>query len=194
MRARRPDDGPGSYRICATVGELNMGKWLFWVVLAAGVVASGCGYRFTGGGNLPAGVERVFMVIFDNRTSEIGVENDLAASLANTFSTLGPRNVLVSDRENADAELSGTISSVEIYTVSRRTETVSAERRVVITVSANLISTDGRNLWRSDALSVSQAYRVAGENQETEADKRVAIRQAADLLADKIYNSLTSNF
>jgi outer membrane lipopolysaccharide assembly protein LptE/RlpB len=171
-----------------------MGKWMFWVVLAAGVVASGCGYRFTGGGNLPAGVERVFMVIFDNRTSEIGVENDLAASLANTFSTLGPRNVLVSDRENADAELSGTISSVEIYTVSRRTETVSAERRVVITVSANLISTDGRNLWRSDALSVSQAYRVAGENQETEADKRAAIRQAADLLADKIYNSLTSNF
>lgn len=171
-----------------------MGKWFIWAALTAVLAVSGCGYRFTGGGKMPAGVERIFMVIFNNRTSEIGVENDLAASLANTFSTLGPKNVLANDRESADAELTGTILSVEIYTVSRRVETVSAERRVVITVSADLISMDGRNLWRSDALSVSQAYRVAGENQETEADRRAAIRQAASLLADKIYNSLTSNF
>jgi outer membrane lipopolysaccharide assembly protein LptE/RlpB len=163
-------------------------------VLVAVIAVSACGYRFSGGGELPAGVKRIFLVIFDNRTSEIGVENDVAASMANTFTTLGNKDALAGNRQDADAELTGAISSVEIYTVSRRVQTVSAERRVVITASAKLTSTDGRILWQSDSLSVSQAYRVALGNQETEADKRAAIRSAAELLADKIYNSLTSNF
>jgi outer membrane lipopolysaccharide assembly protein LptE/RlpB len=153
-----------------------------------------CGYHFSGGGVLPAGVERIFLVIFDNRTSEIGVENDLAAALANTFTTIGNKDVLVNNRQKADAELNGTINKIEIYTVSRRTETVSAERRVLITASARLISIDGRTLWQSDALSVTQAYRVASENQETEADRRRAISDASVLLAQKIFNNLTSNF
>ena len=143
---------------------------------------------------LPAGVERIFLVIFENRTSEIGIENDLAAALANTFTTIGNKDVLVNNRQSADAELTGAITKIEIYTVSRRTETVSAERRVLITASARLISTDGRTLWQSDALSVTQAYSVAPDNQETEADRRGAIRDASILLADKIYNNMTSNF
>jgi outer membrane lipopolysaccharide assembly protein LptE/RlpB len=167
---------------------------IFWSVAVALIFLSGCGYRFSGGGELPAGVQRIFLVIFDNRTSEIGVENDLAASMANTFTTLGNKDALAGNRQNADAELNGAISSIEIFTVSRRVQTVSAERRVVITVSARLTSTDGRVLWQSEALSVSQAYRVALGNQETEADKRAAIRSATELLADKIYNNLTSNF
>lgn len=165
-----------------------------WFVLIITIAVSSCGYRFSGGGELPAGVKRVFLVIFENRTSEIGVENDLAASLANTFTTIGNKDMLVNNRQDADAELTGAITSVEIYTVSRRTETVSAERRLLITASARLISTDGRTLWRSDTLSVSQAYRVALENQETEADRRAAIRSASVLLADKIFNNMTSNF
>ena len=158
------------------------------------VFLSACGYRFVGGGELPAGVERIFLVIFDNRTSEIGVENDLAASMANTFTTRGNKEVLANSRQRADAELSGAISSIEIYTVSRRVQTVSAERRVVIGVSARLTSTDGRVLWQSNSLSASQAYSVASDRQETEADRRAAIRSATELLADKIYNNLTSDF
>ena len=165
-----------------------------WPALVGMIILSACGYRFAGGGDLPAGVERIFLVIFDNRTSEIGVENDLAASIANTFTTLGNKDLLVSSRQRADAELSGAITSIEIYTVSRRTETVSAERRLQITAAARLTSMDGRILWRSDGLTVSQAYRVALDNQETEADKRAAIRSASQLLADKIYNNLTSSF
>lgn len=169
-------------------------KTIVWTILVAVIAVSGCGYRFSGGGELPAGVERIFLVIFDNRTSEIGVENDVAASLANTFTTLGHKDALAGSRQVSDAALTGVISSLEIFTVSRRVQTVSAERRVVITASARLTSTDGRILWQSDSLSVSQAYRVALDNQETDADKRAAIRSAAELLADKIFNNMTSNF
>ena len=171
-----------------------MHKSIVGSALVVMVFLSACGYRFAGGGELPAGVERIFLVIFDNRTSEIGVENDVAASMANTFTTLGNKDTLAGSRQDADAELNGVISSIEIFTVSRRVQTVSAERRVVMTASARLTSTDGSVLWQSESLSVSQTYRVALGNQETEADKRAAIRSAAQLLAEKIYNNLTSNF
>ena len=165
-----------------------------WIVLILAIALFSCGYRFSGGGELPAGVKTVFLVIFNNRTSEIGVENDLAAALGNTFTTVGDKDMLVKNRQEADAELTGAINSVEIYTVSRRTETVSAERRVLITASARLVSKDGRTVWQQGAISVTQAYRVAGANQETEADRRNAIRDASVLLAQKIYNNMTSNF
>lgn len=153
-----------------------------------------CGYRFAGGGALPADAQRVFITIFDNRTSEIGVENVLASELANEFTTLGPKGVLVSSRQGADAELSGVISTVRTYTVSRAGESTSSERRVVLTVAARMTSPTGRVLWRADALSATEVYRVAADKQTTDANKRVAIRNAANLVAEEIYNRLTSDF
>ena len=99
------------------------------VILAVFTIAS-CGYRFSGGGELPGEVKRVFITIFNNRTSELGVENVLAAQLTDEFLSLGPKGVLVSERQTADAELSGVISSVVINTVTLRTQLSSAERRV----------------------------------------------------------------
>ena len=80
-------------------------------MLAVFTIAS-CGYRFSGGGELPGEVKRVFITIFINRTSVLGVENVLAAQLTDEFLSLGPKGVLVSERQTADAELSGVISSV----------------------------------------------------------------------------------
>lgn len=169
------------------------GKIIGIVVLAVFVIAS-CGYRFSGGGELPGDVTRVFITIFTNRTSELGVENILAAQLTDEFLSLGPKGILVSERQSADAELSGVISTVQIYTVSLRTQLSSAERRVVITVAARLTGTDGKVLWRADALSASQPYRVEADKLTTDVNKRAAITSATRLLAETIYNRMTSGF
>lgn len=169
------------------------GKIIGIVVLAVFVIAS-CGYRFSGGGELPGDVTRVFITIFTNRTSELGVENILAAQLTDEFLSLGPKGILVSERQSADAELSGVISTVQIYTVSLRTQLSSAERRVVITVAARLTGTDGKVLWRADALSASQPYRVEADKLTTDVNKRAAIISATRLLAETIYNRMTSGF
>ncbi len=166
-----------------------VGIWVLAVVTLAA-----CGYRFTGGGELPDGVQRIYMTIFTNRTSEIGVESVLAAQLTNEFLYFGPRNVLANDRQAADAELSGVISTVQIYTATLRTQQSSAERRVVITVAARLTATNGKVIWRADALSAGQPYRVEADKSATEANRRAAIAIAAGILAETIYNRITSNF
>ncbi len=163
------------------------------VVLVFFTIAS-CGYRFSGGGELPGDVRRVFITIFNNRTSELGVENVLAAQLTDEFLSLGPKGILASERQAADAELSGVISTVQIYTVSLRTQLSSAERRVVIKVAARLTGTDGKVLWRADALSASQPYRVEADKLTTDVNKRAAITRATRLLAETIYNRMTSGF
>lgn len=169
------------------------GKIIGIVILVVFTIAS-CGYRFSGGGELPGEVKRVYITIFNNRTSELGVENVLAAQLTDEFLSLGPKGVLVSDRQTAEAELSGEISTVQIYTVTLRTQLSSAERRVVITVAARLTGTNGKVLWRADALSASQPYRVEADKSTTDLNKRAAIASAARLLAETIYNRMTSGF
>ena len=174
--------------------ELNSpGKIIASMVLAVFTFAA-CGYRFSGGGELPGEVKRVFITIFINRTSELGVENVLAAQLTNEFVSLGPKGVLVSERQTADAELSGVISSVVINTVTLRTQLSSAERRVRITVAARLTGTNGKVLWRADALSASRPFRVEADKLTTDVNKRAAINRAARLLAETMYNRMTSNF
>ncbi|MGB5422712.1 MAG: LptE family protein [Desulfobacterales bacterium] len=163
------------------------------MILAVLTITS-CGYRFSGGGELPGEVKRVFITIFNNRTSELGVENVLAAQLTDEFLSLGPKGVLASERQTADAELSGVISSVVINTVTLRTQLSSAERRVRITVAARLTGTNGKVLWRADALSASQPYNVEADKLTTDVNKRAAINSAARLLAETIYNSMTSAF
>jgi outer membrane lipopolysaccharide assembly protein LptE/RlpB len=171
----------------------NPGKIFGIVILTVFTIAS-CGYRFSGGGEMPGDVKRIFITIFTNRTSELGVENVLAAQLTDEFLSLGPKGILVSERQTADAELSGVISTVQVYTVSLRTQLSSAERRVVIKVAARLTGMDGRVLWRADALSASQPYRVEADKLTTNVNKRAAITSASRLLAETIYNRMTSGF
>jgi hypothetical protein len=65
---------------------------------------------------------------------------------------------------------------------------------VRITVAARLTGTNGKVLWRTDALSASQPYDVEADKLTTDVNKRAAINSAARLLAETIYNSMTSAF
>ncbi|MDZ7579563.1 MAG: LPS assembly lipoprotein LptE [Deltaproteobacteria bacterium] len=143
---------------------------------------------------MPGETKRIFITIFSNRTSAIGVENVLAAQLTDEFISLGPKGVLASDRQDADAELSGVISTVQVYTVSLRTQSSSATRRVVITVAARLTGSNGKILWRADTLSASRPFTVEADRLATDVNKRAAIASATRLLAETIYNRMTSGF
>jgi hypothetical protein len=79
------------------------------VVLFVGIFLSACGYHFEGGGELPAGVRNVFVGVFENRTSETGLENIFTNDLINEFT----RSKRFAGREKAEAVLSGVIFLTE---------------------------------------------------------------------------------
>ena len=170
-------------------------KQIAGLIVTVCIISTACGYRFTGSGNFPSGVKRIFIQIFDNRTSEIGVENDLANELADQFTTRGNSAALVSSVKNADAVLTGVIASIQITTTSRITETTAAARRVILTVDSKLTTADDRTIWSAQKVAATATYAVVQNNNEaTEDNKRLALAQAANELAEILYNRLAEDF
>jgi hypothetical protein len=157
-------------------------------------VVGSCGYRFSGDVTLPSGVDHIHVTILSNPTSEAGIENIITAQLIAEFTRRNP-GALVSRRADADAVLSGIISSIKIWTVSRRGQEIPNERRVELKVSLKLTTTDGKELWRVRNLTSSEVYSIDQTNAlVTERNKRDAISVLAEKIAETSYDRLTENF
>ncbi len=165
------------------------------MLLWGAVALSACGYRFSGSGHFPAGVQRIFITIFENKTSEIGVENALADAVTSEFTTRTNADALAGSREDANAVFSGTITSVQITSISRIAETVSDEARLVITVNARLTSSDGIEIWTAEQVSSTATYKILqNDKQVTDANRSAALDRAAVKLAERLYNRLVEDF
>jgi outer membrane lipopolysaccharide assembly protein LptE/RlpB len=157
-----------------------------------GVFISACGYRFSKGGNLPSGVQTVFIEILENRTVETGYENTVTNDLIYEFTRNG--RVVQRSREGTDAFLTGVIESENIRTISRQGQLNPIERRVQIAVSLKLTDRDDRVIWFASGISDSEAYGVGANNQTTEQNKRHALEILSKRLAETAYNRLTDDF
>ena len=165
------------------------------LLLGGGLALAACGYRFSGGGQFPAGVQRIFVTIFENRTSEIGVENALASAVTGEFTTRSNAAAVAGSRKDADAVLAGVITSVRITSISRVAETVSTEARVVITVSARLTTTAGKDVWSATGVAATATYPVVQDDKQvTESNKNAALDEAANKVAENLYNRLVEEF
>ena len=152
----------------------------------------GCGYRFTGSGNFPAGVKTVFITILKNHTSETGVENVFTNDIVYEFTR--NRKGALADMDKADAILLGVIESMSIETISRKGINTSIERRVAVVVSLKLTDQKGKAIWSAESISVKEAYDVASDKIATEKNRRDAISALSKRVAEKVYNRLTEDF
>jgi len=156
------------------------------------IITASCGYRFSGSGDLPSGVESVCIKILKNTTRETGVENIITNDIIYEF-TRNKREVLTHSNK-ADAVLAGKIKSINIGTISHRGEYTTLERRVSVNLDLELTGRDNNVLWLGKGVSDSATYYVADDKMTTENNKHKAIEELSKRLAEKVYNSLTDNF
>jgi hypothetical protein len=149
-----------------------------------------CGYRFSGGGALPAGVQTVFVSIFENRTFEMGLENTITRWIINEFT----RRKASAPQDRADAVLSGVIRSMDSRSISRSRDETTLERRVTLVLDIELTDKDGRTLLARPGISESEAYDVSSDKQTTEKNRRDALDRLSERLGEKIYGRLTEDF
>lgn len=173
---------PGRIR---AVGRLTL------LILAAAWCVTGCGYRFSGSGELPAKAESVFVAILENRTAESGVEHIFTNDLIYELNRNGQRVV---GRELADLALSGTIDAISIETVAYRGQTTSVERRVRAWLSLKLTDRAGRTVWSRPGLMGEEAYSVLDEKAATDYNKRLAIQSLSKRMAEEVFNRMTDAF
>jgi outer membrane lipopolysaccharide assembly protein LptE/RlpB len=169
-------------------------RFKLMLIISVSAALAGCGYRFSRTPALPEGIKSLYITIFENQTSEVGVENALADEIIDEFTNVHGA-VLAPDRQSADAVLSGRISAVTIFTISRASETVSDERRIQITADALISDPNGRTIKQVRGITTGEAYRVVpNDNLLTEDNKETAIARVAEKLAELIYNRLSEEF
>ncbi len=149
-----------------------------------------CGYRFSGGGSFPKGIESICILVFENRSFETGLENTVTNDLIREISVIG--NIHLTDKKRADAALSGVLSmNTEI--LSRRGNTP-IEKRVRVTADLKLESSKNEVIWTASGVSAQEAYAVTGSDQETEQNKNEAVAVLSKRLAEEIHRRLTDDF
>jgi outer membrane lipopolysaccharide assembly protein LptE/RlpB len=161
------------------------------ILAAAGVLA--CGYRFQGAGKLPAGIARIFVETFENRTTETALESLVTSAVVFEF-TKRNKEAVAPSAEEADAVLKGVIRSISLQTVSTRGKDAAGERRVTLHTDLRLIGKDGRVLWAAKDVAEYETYSVSDDKFSNERKQRAALAMAASRIAEKIYNRFTDDF
>jgi hypothetical protein len=152
-----------------------------------------CGYRFAGGGALPQGVDSLFIELLDNKTTEPGVDVLVTYQLKNEFIRKYPGALV--DRGVAAAILSGTVVGVRTETVSRRGVLTALERSVSLTVDLTLKTVTNKRIWFAKGIKGSDTYSVvSGDKESTEENKRIALRDIAQRIAETAFYRLTDDF
>ncbi|MGB9499734.1 MAG: LPS assembly lipoprotein LptE [Dissulfuribacterales bacterium] len=160
------------------------------VILCLFVTA--CGYKFSGGGDLPEGIQSLSFGVLENRTREIGLESQIANDLIYQFTRFS--NIELTDKNKADAQLTGIIKSAATRTISHKSANVPTERRIQVVLDMKLTSSDGKVIWSADSISAYETYDVDSDKPQTEQNKKSALATLSSRVAERIYYRLTDNF
>ena len=164
-------------------------KYRFWIVtLVLCISIMGCGYRFIGEKNFPFQIKAIFVPVFENKTSEFGIETIITNDFIYEFSRSS--NVKVAEKDSADAVLYGVISSLSTHTISRSDIQSPLERRVVMVFDLKLVDMLGQVLWVSRGFSDHESYTVLPDKLLTEGSRHRAIKTLSKRMAEKVYYRL----
>lgn len=152
-----------------------------------------CGYRFAGSGGFPAGVEKIFIEVFENRTSQTGIERTVTNQLVFEF-TRQREASLTGNADEADAVLKGVIARIRTETISRIGTELANERDVVMTVEVKLVKNDGAVIWNAKGLQDRETFDVSESKIETDRNQNQAIAKLSERMSERIFNRLTDNF
>lgn len=169
-----------------------------FIIFSLGLVliclaTAGCGYRLAGGGSLPAGVTTLCITIFENRSSESGIENKLVSDLIAEFTRNG--QTIVDDPAKAQGILGGVVKSVSVESVSASSDQTTLESRVIVVADVVLKNVEGEEIWSADNLRERQAYETnRGDKQMEEQSRREALTTLSRRFAETVYGRMTENF
>ena len=166
-------------------------NWKNWAVIGC-LLVSACGYRFSGGGDLPGGADRISLGLIKNRSIETGLEGVVANGIASELSIHGKR--FAYGDATAPLSLSGEILSVSVGFSTRKTTHVVMGRQVTVTLAMRLTDRTGKLLWEDRNMSDTETYDVVDDQTATDRNKEEALGKVVRRLAERVYYRLTDNF
>ncbi len=164
------------------------------MIICLTISVSGCGYRFAGQGQFPKGVERIFIGVFENRTTKTGIEQIVTNQIVFEFTRQREKS-LASSEDQADAVLKGVIKRIRTDTLSRVGTEVANEREVIMTIDVRLEKQNSREvLWTAKGITDRQAFDVAESRLETDRNESIALARLSERMSERIFSRLTNDF
>ena len=165
-----------------------------FVTIALLFVLAGCGYNFPGqGGALPGDVQKVYLPLFANRTSEPYLET----LLSNDLSEVLARNANISQVESpqqAEALLEGMIISYTSTALSYDKNDDVGEYRATIGVEVTLRQVaDNKLLWQGTVV-MDDEYLAADDKNVQEDLERDAVEEISLRIAEEVLSRLLDDF
>lgn len=161
----------------------NISYILFFLSLN---IFSGCGYYTFSGSSLP-GINKIYVPIFGNATTEFGLEQQLTDAVVAAVNSDSKLNI--TERKNADAILEGRIVAFNdgLYSFNAN-ETVS-EYSVRITVQVKFENINDNKIIIDESFSATQQYASSAP-----ADRETAIKAALTQISEDIINKAFSGW
>jgi outer membrane lipopolysaccharide assembly protein LptE/RlpB len=127
------------------------------------MLLAGCGYHLIGAtSSLPARLQKLYVAPLVNQTSRAEVDQRLTEQISQEWVRRG-RFQLVSNSDQADAVLSGTVVSVNVNPVQFDQVGRATEYQLTVVADIQLVDRTGPKpivLWHDKNFSLSQAYPV----------------------------------
>jgi outer membrane lipopolysaccharide assembly protein LptE/RlpB len=161
--------------------------------LLALLLGASCGYRFQSAGKIPEGLEPIFIDVFENRTSESGLEATVTNAVVIEF-TRRNRSALAANAAAASVVMKGVIRSVDLQAISTRGRDVTGERRVSLNVDVQLVTPGGKVAWSVKNLTDNEGFPVSNDKFANDERQRAALFLVASRIAERIYSRLTDEF
>ncbi|MSR23203.1 MAG: hypothetical protein EXR92_06655 [Gemmatimonadetes bacterium] len=161
------------------------------VVFALLLLLAGCNYTFQAGAGLPAHVQTLAIIPFENTTSRFELSQELHEVLLSELPrTLGVRT---GGEEFAEAVVRGTVVRYSVEApIYRPNETGNLaevlERQVMLTVNVQIVDTvNNVILWESPSLAARGEF-LEGAQQEADG-RRLAITRMAQAIIDGLQSN-----
>ena len=151
---------------------------------------AGCGYALVGRtSTLPASIRVIRFQTLANQTSRVGVEQRLSGGIARELASRG-RFSVQAESGGADADLTGAVTSFDLYPVAFDEAGRAREYQVRITARIALKTLpDEKVLWENPAYTFQESY-AFGTSAASYVDRE---NEAINRLADRFAESLVSN-
>jgi hypothetical protein len=163
-------------------------------VLLAAALAGACGYRVVGlGGQLPGGVTRVEVPVFENRSSRTDIGRVLTEAFIRELQ--GAAKLRVVREEEAQAVIRGVITGYKREPITFDAKETPLENRLTIVMDVNLVPRGGnRPLFGEKAVSIRYDYPIQTDLQVNDRLEDQALLEASKLMSQKLVSLMLEGF
>ncbi|MEI6128196.1 MAG: LptE family protein [Pseudomonadota bacterium] len=163
-------------------------------IVAAGVLAAGCGYRLARSDNpLLSSMHTIAVPYFKNKTFEPEAEKIFTYAFVNEF--VESKRLQVVSEQNADLILRGTVKALVEDTIAYNRDDKALEYRVDVVLDVQVEErASGRVLWKRKNFKHGEEFPVDSNIVFSEASKRIALEKLAADLAERVHDSIIEGF